>query len=168
MTLADQIMLMNQGRIVQCAPPRALYDDPSEVFGGWFLGNPGMNFFEHPLAPSGGAAELRSPLFPGPLRLVGAGLGEKVTLGVRPEHLLVREAQGPRTVRAVVRRRTLGVGGQVLLSAEAAGQPFKVKVPPEAGGRVGAEAWLECPLRWVRVFGADGKRLEVQLSEAPA
>ncbi len=165
MTLADQIVLMNEGRIVQRDAPRALYDSPAEVFGGWFLGNPGMNFLEHAATPSGGAVQLMSPLFPSPLRLAGAGLGDKLVLGVRPEHLEVREARTPRTVPAVVRRRTLGVGGQVLLSAEVGGRPLKVKVSPEVGARAGAEVWLECPLKWVRVFGADGKRIEAELSE---
>jgi ABC-type sugar transport system ATPase subunit len=165
MTLADQIVLMNQGRIIQCDAPRTLYDSPAEVFGGWFLGNPGMNFLEHAPVASGGGAQLVSPLFPSPLRIGASALGEKVVIGVRPEHLEIREAPTPRTVRAVVRHRTLGVGGQVLFSVEVGGKPLKVKVSPGAGARVGAEVWLECPLRWVRVFGADGKRLDVELSE---
>ena len=44
MTLADRIALMKDGRIVQLAAPRTLYDAPSSTFGGWFLGAPGMNF----------------------------------------------------------------------------------------------------------------------------
>ncbi|MGD9291009.1 MAG: ABC transporter ATP-binding protein, partial [Desulfobacterales bacterium] len=37
MTLADQIALMEDGRIVQCDEPRALYNQPEDIFGGWFL-----------------------------------------------------------------------------------------------------------------------------------
>lgn len=165
MTLADQIVLMDQGRIIQCDAPRTLYDHPAEVFGGWFLGNPGMNFFEQAPVVKAGKSQLVSPLFPFPLSITGAAVGEKVVIGVRPEHLEVREAQTPRTVRASVLRRTLGVGGQMLLSAEVGGKGLKVKVSPEVGGRVGEEIWLECPLRWVRIFGPDGKLLKAELSE---
>ena len=63
MTLADQIVLMNQGRIIQCDAPRTLYDHPAEVFGGWFLGNPGMNFFEQAPLVKAGKSQLVSPSF---------------------------------------------------------------------------------------------------------
>jgi ABC-type sugar transport system ATPase subunit len=167
MTLADEIVLMKEGRIVQCDAPRALYDRPAEVFGGWFLGNPGMNFFEHDLVASGEAAHLVSPLFPRPLRAAGRSAGERVVVGIRPEHVEVREERTAQAVCAKVSRKTLGVGGQYLLAAQVEGRSLKVKVPPDVGARVGAEVWLECPLTWVRLFGADGRRLEVELAEVP-
>ncbi|MEZ4680118.1 MAG: ABC transporter ATP-binding protein [Caldilineaceae bacterium] len=46
MTLADRIALMQDGRIIQYAPPREIYNQPDDVFGGWFMGNPGMNFLK--------------------------------------------------------------------------------------------------------------------------
>jgi ABC-type sugar transport system ATPase subunit len=163
MTLADQIVLMKDGRIVQRDAPRTLYDRPAEVFGGWFLGNPGMNFFEHELAGAGGAARLVSPLFPAPLLVRGPVAAGKVVVGIRPEHVVLHPRQVPRAVRARILRRTLGVGGQVLLSAEVGGRVLKVKVPPGTGVRAGEETWLECPVLWTRVFGPEGKRLEVEL-----
>ena len=44
MTLADKIALMYGGKIVQYDRPDTLYNEPLTEFGGWFLGNPGMNF----------------------------------------------------------------------------------------------------------------------------
>jgi len=40
--------------------------------------------------------------------------------------------------------------------------------PLQRGGiaRIGAQAWLECPLQWVRVFGADGRLQDVELRDA--
>jgi ABC-type sugar transport system ATPase subunit len=69
MTLADQIALMEEGRIVQCAPPRELYNHPYDRFGGWFLGNPGMAFFAATLChtlgrwkpPGAGVSSLPAP-----------------------------------------------------------------------------------------------------------
>lgn len=46
MTLADQIALMQDGVITQCAPPAVIYTQPNSQFAGWFLGNPGMNFVD--------------------------------------------------------------------------------------------------------------------------
>ena len=168
MTLADEIVLMKEGRIVQCDAPRTLYDQPAEVFGGWFLGNPGMNFFEHELVSSGNRQQVISPLFPRALEVAGVVSGQKVVVGIRPEHVEVRGEHAPQAVLARVRRKTLGVGGQFLLSVQLGGRTLKVKVPPDLGARIGTEVWLECPLRWVRLFGADGKRLEVELAETSA
>jgi ABC-type sugar transport system ATPase subunit len=49
MTLADEIALMRDGMIIQRGVPREIYDHPNDRFGGWFLGNPGMNFIDYRL-----------------------------------------------------------------------------------------------------------------------
>jgi len=166
MTLADQIVLMNQGRIVQCDAPRTLYDSPVDVFGGWFLGNPGMNYFEHDLIATKGVVSIVSPLFPRPMHIAGPDLGQRVVIGIRPEHVEISGEPGPGAVRAKILRKIIGVGGQYLLSAQVADRTVKVKVAPEVGARLGAEAWLECPLPWVRFFGTDGRRKEVEVTVA--
>jgi ABC-type Fe3+/spermidine/putrescine transport system ATPase subunit len=43
MTMADQVMLMNAGRIEQDAPPAELYERPASVFAARFVGTPPMN-----------------------------------------------------------------------------------------------------------------------------
>ncbi len=166
MTLADEIVLMNKGRIVQRDAPRALYDRPAEVFGGWFLGNPGMNFFDHEVTEEGGVARIASALFPGPVRTRGASPGSRVVVGIRPEHLALHTAPRPGAVPVRVLRKSIGIGGRWVVAATVADRPFKVKVPPELGGRIGAQAWLECPLQWVRVFGVDGRLQDVELRDA--
>ena len=92
MTLADQIALMEEGKIVQCAPPRELYNHPADRFGGWFLGNPGMVFFDAALSGTGRgprAASRRS--FPRPVSVDEAPAHRmaSVTVGIRPEHIRV-------------------------------------------------------------------------------
>ena len=43
MTIASRIAVLHEGRILQVAEPRALYDRPETVFVARFLGSPGMN-----------------------------------------------------------------------------------------------------------------------------
>jgi sn-glycerol 3-phosphate transport system ATP-binding protein len=43
MSMADQVVLLNKGRIEQCAPPRALYARPATTFAARFIGTPAMN-----------------------------------------------------------------------------------------------------------------------------
>ena len=43
MSMADQVVLLNQGRIEQAAPPRTLYSSPATTFAARFIGTPAMN-----------------------------------------------------------------------------------------------------------------------------
>ena len=43
MSMADQVVLLNKGRIEQAAPPRALYAQPETTFSARFIGTPAMN-----------------------------------------------------------------------------------------------------------------------------
>ncbi|NMM80106.1 ABC transporter ATP-binding protein [Acidovorax sp. SRB_14] len=43
MSMADQVVLLNQGRVEQCAAPRALYAEPATTFAARFIGTPPMN-----------------------------------------------------------------------------------------------------------------------------
>ena len=174
MTLADQIALMEEGKIVQCAPPRELYNHPYDRFGGWFLGNPGMVFFDAELAGGGSARLLRSPLFPVPIEVRGAAsAGSTVTIGIRPEHIRVSSRELAGGVPARVLRKTIQIGGQYLVSLSVAGladRGFKAKVAPTTGERLPATGPVnvELPLDHVTLFGADSNRIAATLHLAGA
>lgn len=46
MTLADRIVVMKDGKIIEFGEPARLYETPHNLFTGYFIGSPGMNFFE--------------------------------------------------------------------------------------------------------------------------
>ena len=85
MTMADQIVVMHDGRIEQIGSPLELYDHPANRFVAGFIGSPAMNFIEGTLR--GGAVEaangVRLPL----PAASAAGEGRPVVYGIRPEHL---------------------------------------------------------------------------------
>lgn len=93
MTMADKIVVMNDGKIEQIGEPLELYDRPNNRFVAGFIGSPAMNFLTGRLAINGGAAsfegdkDLNLPL---DARPSGAS-GQPVVLGVRPEHLTLGE-----------------------------------------------------------------------------
>ena len=164
MTLADQIALMQDGEIVQLDTPRTLYSRPSTVFGGWFLGNPGMNFLDHELEPNGDVQQLISPLFPAPVRVHISSRQERVTIGIRPEHIRVQREQTPASVPGRIARKAIVVGGQYLLVIQLGERLLKAKVDPVLGHQLQDDVWVECPIEWIALFGADGHRLEATLS----
>jgi multiple sugar transport system ATP-binding protein len=70
MTLADQIVVMNAGRIEQIGDPLTLYEKPETEFVATFIGSPKMNLIKGAAAQAMGVA----------------------TIGIRPEHLDVGDA----------------------------------------------------------------------------
>jgi glycerol transport system ATP-binding protein len=80
---------MYGGEIVQIGTPQELFDRPSHTFVGYFIGSPGMNVL--PVTPDGAGVRL------GAQRIaltapVGAPPGQRIELGIRPEHVRVGRA----------------------------------------------------------------------------
>ena len=101
MTMADRIVVMNAGRIEQVGSPLELYDQPATRFVGSFLGSPAMSFLPAVVERCNGTIVVRSDhglaLATLPASVAGeAEDGEPVDLGVRPEHLSIRE--GPNAI----------------------------------------------------------------------
>ncbi len=102
--LADQIVVIEGGYVRQNGPPEAIYDQPVNRFVAGFVGTPAMNFLEGTLATDGslvtGAGwwlSTREANDDAPHRWPGVRPGDALTVGVRPEHLLVhleRESGG--------------------------------------------------------------------------
>jgi ABC-type sugar transport system ATPase subunit len=158
MTLADQIALMQDGRISQCTEPRRLYEQPDTEFGGWFLGNPGMNF----VSPRGERDEgLIFDVLPMPVAKP-AGPGIDVRLGIRPEYVRVLPSGTSGAVKAHVLRRSITIGGQLLLTLAVGKTRLKAKLAPERAHVSGNEVAIECPLQHAVFF-----RAGVRLPETP-
>jgi len=91
MTLADRMIVMNAGVAEQVGRPIDVYDDPNTLFVAGFIGSPAMNFL--PGERHGNAVDLGGGVsVPLPDGLSDAP--PKITVGVRPEHLVAGEAAG--------------------------------------------------------------------------
>ncbi len=89
MTLADRIVVMNQGRIEQVGKPLDLYYEPANLFVAGFIGSPAMNFFPATVERIEGGAAHAYGASMAPLSLPAGALkaGDELTIGVRPEHM---------------------------------------------------------------------------------
>ena len=110
MTMADRIVVINDGVIEQVGTPLDLYNRPANLFVAGFLGSPRMNIFPaHVQASTDGAVDLelgRQAAVTVPLRNGDERPqpGADVLLGVRPESFRLGAAEGLRingTVRVV-------------------------------------------------------------------
>jgi multiple sugar transport system ATP-binding protein len=83
MTLGHRVAVMRDGRIVQVDVPQRLYQDPTDLFVGTFIGSPSMNLVEATLdGDHVSFGQFRLPLDSG--RRPARGV-ERVVLGIRPE-----------------------------------------------------------------------------------
>ncbi len=123
MTMADKIVALDLGSIAQVGRPLELYHYPANKFVAGFIGSPKMNFF--PVEVVSASSENVTLILPGNVQFTipvdGSGLsaGDRVTMGMRPEHF-VSEADSEVAVKgsvAVVER----LGYQTLVHVEVEG-----------------------------------------------
>jgi len=102
MTMADKIIVMQDGRVEQAGAPLELYDQPRNTFVAGFIGSPAMNFLEGEIDLGSGrfvsGGGLRLPLPPVSSEWDGA----RAIYGVRPEHFRIDEENGLEAETVVV------------------------------------------------------------------
>jgi multiple sugar transport system ATP-binding protein len=104
MTMADKIVVLRSGRVEQVGPPLELYNSPANRFVAGFLGSPRMNFLPARVVTAEQGTTLLEVEDLGPVPTpprAGLRSGDKVTLGIRPEHLEIVPGGTGATVQAV-------------------------------------------------------------------
>jgi multiple sugar transport system ATP-binding protein len=91
MTMADQIVVMQDGDIEQIGSPLDLYDQPNNIFVASFIGSPSMNMIKGIVRIGNGleieVGNTRLPVG----NIDGLADGQEVIYGVRPEHLEISD-----------------------------------------------------------------------------
>jgi glycerol transport system ATP-binding protein len=144
LTFADQVVVMNEGRVLQMGTPQALFEAPRHCFVGYFIGSPGMNFL--PCTLEGEAAVIdgaRVALAPG-LADKARRLGGRLQLGVRPEFLKLTCERGDAAV-PVRLAAVEDLGNFKIVTARLGDQAIKVKVPEQEELPVDAAALVFDP-----------------------
>ena len=139
MSMADQVVLLNRGRIEQAATPRALYAQPATTFAASFIGTPSMNL----------------------LRLEGANIaGSDVPagrsahwLGVRPESVTLG-GRFPATVRSIEY-----LGADLILHCGVGSETLTVRTGGQAELAAGSEVLLDWTESALHHFDPQGQRL---------
>jgi multiple sugar transport system ATP-binding protein len=112
MTMANRIVVMDDGVIQQVGAPLELYDRPANIFVAGFIGSPTMNFFDAVI--ENGSARLADGSVLALPDKVAAREGLLIVLGIRPEHLQFSNAG---IAARVVVVEPLGMSTQVTLDA---------------------------------------------------
>ncbi|MCQ8783479.1 ABC transporter ATP-binding protein [Mangrovibrevibacter kandeliae] len=162
MTMADKIVVLREGRIMQVGRPLDLYNQPANRFVAGFIGSPKMNFLPARLAEndqSGRTILLGSQA----IRLdqpVGARRNEPLTFGIRPEHLQASAAEGRPGLGAARVQLVEHLGGSAVIYADTAeGEPATLLMEGQTGLRSGETIPLAFDLKDAHIFGEDGRRI---------
>ncbi len=113
MTLADRIVVLNDGAVQQVGPPLELYDNPCNRFVAGFIGGTTMNFLPATVVSAdcvavGGAGQLTCR----PVRSVAPGM--RVVAGIRPEHVRLATPGEDRAIEVLV-EAVENMGDQALI-----------------------------------------------------
>ena len=161
MTLADRIVVMRAGEVVQIGSPMQIYSDPVNYFVADFFGSPSMNLVAGEIERTDGVARFRAAGFEValPERYKDAMPGT-ATFGIRPEHVdIARDGAGD--VRLAV-RLVEPLGRDTLLYFDAGTERPFVAVSEGldmADVTVGARVALAFDRRRIFLFDADGRRV---------
>ena len=143
MTMGHRVAVLSNGKLLQCASPRELYDNPVNQFVAGFIGSPAMNLLTAPLTDDG--VRLAGTVIPLTAAVRTAAARDKLTelvVGIRPEHLHLVAAAGVSVAGSSAGGSSAGGGGAS--QRELAGEILLVE-------ELGADALMH-----VRLTGEDG------------
>ncbi|QBX35941.1 ABC transporter ATP-binding protein [Paracoccus liaowanqingii] len=162
LTLADRIAVMKDGIIQQLDTPLNVYNKPANAFVGSFLGSPAMNKIEGQFATRNGVLTFEAGSFvldidayPFVDRVES---GQKVTLGLRPEHIV--PAGGPSGQFEVHLSLIEPMGNEILAWSDFEGISLVHRLSQEDDFTVGKPFFVNIDTRKASFFDqATGKRL---------
>ncbi|MBR5232413.1 MAG: ABC transporter ATP-binding protein [Clostridia bacterium] len=138
MSMADVIVLMDKGRIMQEASPEVIYNDPNNVFTAQFIGTPPMNIIDMPD-------------------------GNK--LGFRPERIALSYApvQGDFTRKGTVLTREM-LGSETLYKIDCSGNTYMAKID-DPNFAMGENVYVHVANEHLYFFDAEGQRIREKGNE---
>jgi len=162
MTLGDKIVVMHDGQIQQAGTPLELYQHPQNLFVAGFIGSPKMNLLPAAVTDVlddglhvtiGGGQSLRVDVAPGTVRA-----GERVTLGLRAEHIHENTSGSEQLSGRVNLVEHLGEANFIYLSLTG-GQDVVVRGDGNRTIAIGEHLALSADSHAFHVFDADGRAL---------
>jgi len=132
MSMADVIVLMDKGQIMQEASPEVIYNDPNNIFTAQFIGTPPMNIMDMPDGNKMGFRPERINLSYEPKNNAYAAIGE----------ILTREM----------------LGSETLYKIQSGDNTFMVKID-DASFAMGEKVYIHVAAEHLYFFDAEGQRI---------
>ena len=159
MTMADKVVVMNDGRIEQVGAPLEIYDRPENLFVAEFLGSPSMNLLPGKVVFGDGTAavELENGVL---LPLPNKGdlqSDQKIIYGIRPEHIALADDENGLAITLTL---VEPAGWETHLHADLAGVTLRFLSVDRVNARPGDPAHLAIDTRQLHLFDPEtGRRI---------
>jgi multiple sugar transport system ATP-binding protein len=150
MTLADQIVVLDQGTVQQIGSPHAIYNQPINRMVATFIGNPPMNII--PVNVEGGQFRVSSQHLPCPERL-NLEQGQPVDLGIRPEFIQITSDKSNTDIEVVI-TVVEPLGRETLIRADLPGSTLQFFAPSGLDCQPGDRVGLKLDVSQLFVFDA--------------
>jgi multiple sugar transport system ATP-binding protein len=171
MTLADRIVVMNDGHIMQIGTPLEVYENPKNIFVAGFIGSPPMNFIDAMLVEANGHLYVDG----GDFRLVvplaleeifRTKVNQQVVFGIRPDHIndlaFVIPDRDFEELDALV-EVIEPLGSEVILIVTAGRHQFAAKVHPQTKARLNQSIKLSIDMNKMHLFGKEtGEKIDAK------
>jgi multiple sugar transport system ATP-binding protein len=147
MSLATRIAILSAGELQQIGTPDEVYDRPANIFVAEFIGSPPMNLLHvtrdgDTLVAEGG---WRLPM-PG-LSAPPPGRADGLTVGLRPEAIVIGDAGQAAEVVAVE-----PLGSEVIVDVRVGGKTVKVRAAPTLRPQPGSSVHISAAPGGIRLF----------------
>jgi multiple sugar transport system ATP-binding protein len=143
MTMADTIVVLNEGRLEQIGAPLDLYHRPKTEFVAGFIGSPAMNFLDRAHLPDD----------------AGLSFDKKTArIGIRPEHIKIADPVAGTLNVTVAVKEQLG-GESYLYGKTESGADLVVKTDGDDQTAAGASIGLILPRERIHQFNNAGLTL---------
>ncbi len=139
MTLANDIVVLDQGIVSQKGSPMNLYNNPDNLFVGGFIGSPKMNFIDSKVLSKSSKSSEVDVMGTGKLNVpkISENIkeGDSIKIGIRPEHLILNATTDSLWESKVFVVEKLGSGTYLYLEKE--GDPLVVQTDGDTDIKVG-------------------------------
>ncbi len=165
MTMGSRIAVLRDGVLQQLGSPQEVYESPSNVFVGGFIGSPAMNFFEARVTGDDGlwieTGTLKVAVPPEKREAVAPHTGEEVIFGIRPENISdpqfsTTQAADGATIKAQVDVIEL-LGSEVILYMLAGSDSFVARVDPRTSALANQPFELDLDMDRMHLFDRDSQ-----------
>jgi multiple sugar transport system ATP-binding protein len=158
-SMSDRVLVLNKGEVQQIDTPSRVYGAPQNLFCAGFFGSPPMNFIPCAVAQENGRVDLVS----GVLRVDVSALAKPlkgysgVTLGIRPQHIAVREKDEKDGQNFKVEAVEL-LGAKKILTFIVGDAIVLAVVPAASGIRAGDTVSIAIDTRKIYIFDEGTKK----------
>ena len=159
MTLADDIVVLDQGIVSQKGSPMDLYNFPNNIFVGGFIGSPKMNFIDSKILSINknttevdlmGSAKINISKIS-----KTSSVGESIKIGIRPEHLTINQNAEANWEGKVFIVEKLGSGTFLYIDKD--GEPLVVQTVGDSNIKVGDKVKVGFNSARCQIFNKAGK-----------